>query len=232
MRGKRSNARSRRLRSPCRIGPPLNANLRALLLVVACIAASWLLSRSRLADATPATKDRLPGTAVVFSGDFRRIDAGLTLLAEHDIQRLFVSGVNGGAGLSPQTFVRQFAQRNPQITDLPGLVNCCVAFGLEAKNTFQNAAETRCWLDRANVDGPVLLITSRSHLPRALLALSASIPSRRIIAYPIEERIATHGALKEITNFTKLVGASVLIHAPWLLGVLGLNGSFNDGCPA
>jgi DUF218 domain len=70
-------------------------------------------------------------------------------------------------GLDKETFVAQFSKRNPELSRLDKLVACCVEMGEAAENTFQNARETGCWLKRRAIRGPLLLVTSRTHMARA-----------------------------------------------------------------
>ena len=125
---------------------------------------------------------RRAAAAVVFTGAFERVDAGLRLLEAGAVPRLYVSGVNANAGIPPARFVSQFSLRNPSIADLPRLVACCVEWGEDADNTLENAFDTKCWVDRRGVSGPLLLITSRRHMARALAALSGALPGRALIS--------------------------------------------------
>ena len=104
---------------------------------------------------------RQVSAAVVFTGQFQRVDVGLRLADAGAVPRLYISGVNGNAGIDPAHFVEQFSIRNPDIADLRRLVACCVEWGERADNTFQNAQDTKCWVDRRGLTGPLLLITSR-----------------------------------------------------------------------
>ena len=110
---------------------------------------------------------RRASAAVVFTGAFERVDAGLQLVNAGAVPRLYVSGLNANAGILPARFVSHFSERNPNIADLRRLVECCVEWGELADNTFQNARDTKCWADRRGLTGPLLLITSRRHMARA-----------------------------------------------------------------
>jgi len=113
---------------------------------------------------------RQVSAGVVFTGQFQRVDVGLRLAGAGAVPRLYISGVNGNAGIDPAHFVEQFSIRNPDIADLPRLVACCVEWGERADNTFQKAQDTKCWVDRRGLTGPLLLITSRLHMARAVAA--------------------------------------------------------------
>lgn len=113
-------------------------------------------------------KPSLPDTAVVFSGQFDRVEKGLALLEEGSVRRLFISGVNRGAGMKPENFVRQF-NLSTVLEDY--LKAGRITLAAEAQDTIENALETSCWLGEYPRTERVLLITSQLHMPRASLAL-------------------------------------------------------------
>jgi uncharacterized SAM-binding protein YcdF (DUF218 family) len=140
-------------------------SLAFALVTVACsmsLVASYGL---RLGDTVAGT---LPATTVVFTGQFDRIEKGIALLQEGRVERLFISGVNRGAGLTTGTFTRQFGL-SPALRD--GLAHGVIMLATEAQDTVENALETTCWLGRQHGTDPVLLITSQRHMPRASLLL-------------------------------------------------------------
>jgi hypothetical protein len=141
----------------------------------------FLLIRSAFRRWIGSTKLSAP---VAFTDQF---DVGLRLAEAGAVPRLYISGVNGNAGMDPLHFVEQLSIRNPDIADLGRLVACCAEWGKRAKNTFQNAQDTKCWVDRSALTGPILLITSRQAMARAITALSGALPEREIIPYPVED---------------------------------------------
>jgi len=156
---------------------------------------------------------------IVFTGAYERVDAGLQLLAARAIPRLYVSGVNAGAGILPARFVTQFSLRNPNIADLQRLVACCVEWGEDAANTVQNAWDTKCWVDHRELVGPLLLITSRGHMARAMTALSAALPYRLIIAYPVEDAfLSDHPMRGRAIEYLKYLGTVVALRMPSIIG--------------
>lgn len=168
--------------------------------------------------------------AVVFTGQFERVDVGLRLAEAGAVTRLYISGVNGGAGMDPAHFLEQFSMRNPDITDLPRLVACCVEWGERAENTFQNAQDTKCWVDRRGLTGPLLLITSRQTLARAMVALSGALPERAIVPYPVEDRVPTIGWAR-MRTYLKYLVTIVAARLPLSVGAQRVYGPFVDGCP-
>ena len=168
---------------------------------------------------------------VVFSGQFQRVDMGLRLADAGAVPRLYISGVNGNAGLDPAHFVEQFSIRNPGIADLPRLIACCVEWGERADNTFQNAQDTKCWVDRRGLTGPLLLITSRQTMARAAAALSGALPDRVIVLYPVEEGLST-GNRTRMREYLKYLVTIVAARLPLIVGGQRVYGAFADGCPS
>ena len=165
--------------------------------------------------------------AVVFTGQFERVDVGLRLVDAGAVPRLYISGVNGNAGMEPAHFVEQFSIRNPDIADLPRLVACCVESGERADNTFQNAQDTKCWVDRRGLTGPLLLITSRQTMARAMAALSGALPDRVIVPYPVEDNLPR----TRIRTYLKYLVTIVAARLPLSVGAQRVYGPFVDGCP-
>ncbi|ARN81848.1 YdcF family protein [Methylocystis bryophila] len=201
----------------------------ALSLIFCALAsfASELLQFDAFSPPSEAAVKRA-AAAIVFTGDFARIDEALALLAKGRVHRVFISGVNGGAGLDKQSFVAQFAQRNPKLASLDRLVACCVEMGEAAENTIQNALETQCWLKDRAVSGPLLLITSRTHMARALALLARAAPNHALIAYPVEDGLSEEGRSEE---YLKFVETLVLLRLPDVVGRSRFSGLFAGGCP-
>ena len=157
----------------------------------------------------PSGLDRPAPSAVVFTGQFNRIQHGLSLLAARQVQRLFISGVNPGAGLTPERFISLFAP------DAPGLSMALnggrLELGLLAADTFGNAHETACWYRRAGLSGPLVLITSRAHMPRASVALAAHLPEIEILRAPVEAPGTVQTWMRE---FPRYLATRALLLAP------------------
>lgn len=153
------------LQRPWRTRSELVAGVFGFALLVGCLSLVFSFG-CRLRDT--AGSDHLPDTAVVFTGQFDRIEEAIDLLAEGRIRRIFISGVNSGAGLSTQTFARQFGLSQ---TLKEGLGSGIITLATGAQDTIENAIETSCWLNRNARSQKVLLITSNIHMPRASLLL-------------------------------------------------------------
>jgi uncharacterized SAM-binding protein YcdF (DUF218 family) len=173
---------------------------------------------------------RQVSAAVVFTGQFERVDAGLRLADTDAVPRLYISGVNPNAGMNPAHFIEQFSTRNPDIADLRRLVACCVEWGQHADNTFQNAQDTKCWIERRGLAGPLLLITSRQTMARAMAAVSGVLRDRVIVPYPVEDGLPTVGR-NRIRAYLKYLVTIVAIRLPLTVGGQRVYGPFVDGCP-
>ena len=178
------------------------------------------------------SSDRIRQVAagVVFTGQFQRVDMGLRLADAGAVPRLYISGLNGGAGIDPAHFVEQFSIRNPDIADLRRLVACCVEWGERADNTFQNAQGTKCWVDRRGLTGPLLLITSRQHMARAVAALSGALPDRAIVPYPVDDGLPTVGRTR-MGTYLKYLVTIFAARLPLIVGGQRVYGPFAEGCP-
>lgn len=113
---------------------------------------------------------------IALTGGKDRISDAVTLLAEGYANRLLISGVNQGITRS------ELAQLTPKFRTL---VECCVELGYEARNTIGNAQEARRWFVGNHLHGPLLVVTSNYHMPRALIELSAVLPGVELIPAPV-----------------------------------------------
>ena len=192
---------------------------------------SSLIALASTSRAEPIPQSGASKIGVVFTGAYGRIDVGLKLLAEHQIQRLFISGVNAGAGLWPDRLVELIVKRNPSIANVVQLIECCVDFGVYAQNTLQNAAETKCWLDRVRYQVPIVLITSARHMPRAYLTLTAAAPRLKIEPYPAPNERDENTPSSASSESIKYILTLTLLRLPWLTYFTSVNGDFARGCP-
>ncbi len=112
---------------------------------------------------------------VVLTGGADRISDGLALLERGKGRRLFISGVH--AGVPTEMLKRQHAAR-------AALFDCCVDLDFQARNTYENALETRRWV-AANDFRSLVLVTASYHLPRARLEFEAAMPAVLIHPYPV-----------------------------------------------
>lgn len=133
-----------------------------------------LLGADFLRRSTPAAiVASLPDTAIVFTGQFDRVEAGLALLEREQVETLFISGVNRPAGIRPEGFAEQFAL-SPALRD--ALAQGRIILASDANTTLENAIETACWLAQQTQSRSVVFVTHRYHMPRASLALERAVP--------------------------------------------------------
>lgn len=109
---------------------------------------------------------------VAFTGGHDRIADAIGLLAQGYAHRLLISGVNQGLSHS------DIAQLVPHYRDL---VTCCVDLGYDARNTTENALEAQRWFIRNRLHGPLLVVTSNYHMPRALAELEHALPGVELV---------------------------------------------------
>ncbi|MEO4041841.1 ElyC/SanA/YdcF family protein [Hoeflea sp. CAU 1731] len=137
-----------------------------------------------------STETQKIGLGVVFTGQFVRVREGLALLDSDQIDRLFVSGVNRKAGMTIISFADQFGLNDQLRMDLS---DGRLVLSAGARDTFENASETRCWLRKYPKETSVLLITSSGHMPRASLMLEFALKGRRVERLSILEASAGRG---------------------------------------
>jgi len=114
----------------------------------------------------------LPTTAVVFTGQYDRVELALHLFDQGRLDRIFISGVNGGAGITPQNFAAQFRLSS---NARAALNSGQIILAPDANTTIENALETACWLDNQPGIREIVLITGLSHMPRASWALESAL---------------------------------------------------------
>ncbi|MDX1742506.1 MAG: YdcF family protein [Ruegeria sp.] len=139
--------------------------------IVAVVVAFLLYDFMTRSDAYAGDSEP-PRTAIVFTGDFDRIERGLELLSMAKVERLFITGVNGDAGLNVDRFPKQF---NLDSYETDWIATGQIILAPDAHTTIENALEAACWLDNQPDVKAVTLITSREHMARASVALQHAI---------------------------------------------------------
>lgn len=114
--------------------------------------------------------------AVALTGGADRISDALELLAQGKVRRLLITGVNQA------TTGAEIARLRPRFNNW---IKCCVDLGYEALNTRGNALETRSWVRQKQLRGPIVVVTSTYHMPRALLELRYLMPQTTFAPYPV-----------------------------------------------
>ncbi|MFN3827299.1 MAG: YdcF family protein [Micavibrio sp.] len=116
---------------------------------------------------------------VVLTGGSFRVNKALDLLAAGQAEKLFISGVNNHVSLNE---ILELWKRPIIDSDIK---DCCIILGHKARNTIQNAQETRQWIKDQEVKS-IRLVTSDYHMPRALLEFQKKIPEANILPWPVK----------------------------------------------
>lgn len=127
---------------------------------------------------TPDLTETKTDAIVVLTGGSERIDHGLDLFAKGMAKYLFITGVHPDVKLEKIISLWTKPEKLPK---------CCIVLGHEAVSTFQNAQETRSWIEENNIKS-IRLVTSNYHMIRARMEFSNALPDVQIIIHPIEQK--------------------------------------------
>ena len=112
---------------------------------------------------------------VVLTGGKMRIERGMEILQKGYAEKMFISGV-----FMPSEIETKFRIEKSK----KDLLDCCINFGAEAKNTIENAVEVNQWLSENSEIIKIILITSYYHLPRSILMFEKKI-DRNLEVFPV-----------------------------------------------
>ena len=112
---------------------------------------------------------------VVLTGGKMRIERGMEILQKGYAEKMFISGV-----FMPSEIETKFRIEKSK----KDLLDCCINFGAEAKNTIENAVEVNQWLSDNSEIIKIILITSYYHLPRSILMFEKKI-DRNLKVFPV-----------------------------------------------
>ncbi len=121
---------------------------------------------------------------VVVTGGSGRIATALALLDAGRAPQMFVSGVGPNVG------VRDLVRGAGGLHRLE-LMECCIALGHQATNTFENGSEIAAWLKAHNIHD-IILVSSNYHLPRASLELAMAAPDVKVTLFPTDTQTTSH----------------------------------------
>ena len=118
---------------------------------------------------------------IVLTGGKMRIEKGMEIMQKGYAEKMFISGV-----FMPSEIQMKFKIEKTK----KDLLECCISFGEEAKNTIENAGEADQWLRKNPEITKVILITSYYHLPRSILIFEKKLWSNpEIYAVPAVEKV-------------------------------------------
>lgn len=115
----------------------------------------------------------------VFTGGQGRIETGLELWQEGAAKHILITSVY------PTLTTNDILDRRNKTLPLPA---CCITYDYNAKNTVQNAEETKKW-SADFAPGTLFLVTSQYHMPRSLQDIRHALPDVTIKPVSIQESI-------------------------------------------
>jgi uncharacterized SAM-binding protein YcdF (DUF218 family) len=130
----------------------------------------------------PEQSDGRADAIVVLTGGSSRIAEGAKLLKDKRGGRLLISGINSQTGRESVL----------KLTGLPSTqFNCCVDLGYSALDTIGNARETGSWVSERRYNS-LIVVTSRTHMPRSLAELERALPGVKLIPHPVMSTANSH----------------------------------------
>jgi uncharacterized SAM-binding protein YcdF (DUF218 family) len=119
--------------------------------------------------------DRAADGIVALTGGPSRITDAVELLASGRGRRLLITGV------ARTTNTAELIRLAPESGRL---FSCCIDLDYSAVNTVGNAAETRRWAHERGFRS-LVVVTSRYHMPRAMLEIAHRLPDVTLIPFPV-----------------------------------------------
>lgn len=131
---------------------------------------------------TPDSNTLKPADSIiVLTGSRYRIEAGFDLLLDTKAPRLLISGVTDGIPFEELVDAREMDRQ----TKAKIKAHCCIEIDYVADTTETNASESAKWIEDNNIKN-IILVTSHSHMPRALLQFERALsPDVQIQTYPV-----------------------------------------------
>ena len=130
---------------------------------------------------------------IVLTGGKMRIEKGIEILQKGYATKMFISGVF----MPSEIQVKLNYEKNKK-----DLLECCIFFGEEARNTIENAVEVRNWLIKNKEIDKIILVTSYYHLPRSILIFEKKLRNITILAKPAVDEV---NVLDEPTFHLRLI---------------------------
>jgi uncharacterized SAM-binding protein YcdF (DUF218 family) len=121
------------------------------------------------------TLNRAADGIVALTGGASRIGDAVELLASGRGRRLLITGV------APTTNTAELIRLAPESERF---FSCCIDLDYSAVNTVGNATQTRRWV-RERGFRSLVVVTSRYHMPRAMLEIAHRLPDVTLIPFPV-----------------------------------------------
>ena len=182
----------------------------ALMLVLILLIVGFVLFATGL-DRTQHDPEGTADGITVLTGGKARIAEAMRLLSQGKARRVLITGVHRA---TTKNELKEFAQEGNQ------LFTCCVDIDHEARNTIDNAAETREWVAQKGYRS-LIVVTSNYHMPRALAELGRAMPGVTFIPYSVVDNNVQLDRWWLYPGTTKLLLSEYLKYLP-ALGRLGV----------
>ncbi len=145
---------------------------------------------------------------VALTGGSDRVLEAAELLARGQARRLLITGVNRA------THGADLERILPVSKDL---FYCCVDLGYQALDTAGNARETCEWASSRGITGPLIVVTSNYHMPRAMVELSAALPGVTLYPFPV---VSEHVNVADWTSDTRVLHLVAREYLKYLRAIL------------
>ncbi len=143
---------------------------------------------------------------IVLTGGQDRISVASDLLAQGYAQNLFLTGVGGGAEIDD--IIRLAPVLEPYKV-------CCVSLGHEAQNTRGNAIEVEKWANALGYKS-LIIVTSLTHLPRAMLEFEEKMPQIQFQTYRAGPTLAVSLSSNKWIFFRSLAWEAIKYFGAWI----------------
>lgn len=158
------------------------ANLKKIVtffLVITFVSLTWwivyLFSVFPKYHHNPSNSQLNNSVIVVLTGGKGRFESGLDLLKRSNNGKMFVSGVYPKIDMKKKYLLNKNDEK---------YFDCCIFYGLKAKNTIGNVNEVKEWLNNHHSD-VIYLISSYYHLPRTKLVFEKELPELKFFFVPV-----------------------------------------------
>lgn len=164
---------------------PAFKNLRSalikILFALAFLLSSWILGFFYFIDHIPEETTKNLGrtdVVVILTGGTFRLEEGINAFANIKAEKILISGV--GNGFTKKSLFGKI--KNFEILDKIDPTK--IELGTLATNTFENAVETKMFMDLHHYKS-LRLVTSNYHIPRSMMVFKRIMPEITIVEHPV-----------------------------------------------